>query len=160
MPTSGTGRIRRPFPGGDSLPGFPDAQKLRAKTPRPGGGLRSRWKTADGRIVERDRLHDTAEVKPARSDALRGALTVMYRVVTYDRTTEAMKGSLVVPPSVVSKVKRIARFQPQEDGLGEYPLDERQTRQVAKTLGFKPEPDRFYYYVEPFEPAEDSGLQS
>jgi hypothetical protein len=62
MATSGTGRIRRPFPGGDALPGFPDAQKVQAKTPRPGGGLRSRWKTADGRIIERDRLHDTVEV--------------------------------------------------------------------------------------------------
>ncbi|MGH7098234.1 MAG: colicin E3/pyocin S6 family cytotoxin [Stellaceae bacterium] len=56
------GRIARPFPKGDTLPGFPDAQKVRAKTPRPGGGRRSRWKTADGRIIERDHLHDTVEV--------------------------------------------------------------------------------------------------
>jgi hypothetical protein len=61
----GTGRVRRPFPTGDTLPGFPDAQKVRAKTPRPGGGRRSRWKTADGRIIERDRLHDTVEVYDA-----------------------------------------------------------------------------------------------
>src|SRR6266513_429258 len=60
-----TGRIRRPFPQGDMLPGFPDAQKVRAKTPRPGGGRRSRWKTEDGRIIERDRLHDTVEVYDA-----------------------------------------------------------------------------------------------
>jgi len=60
--TSGTGRVRRPFPSGDTLPGFPDAQKVRAKTPRPGGGRRSRWKMEDGRIIERDRLHETVEV--------------------------------------------------------------------------------------------------
>jgi hypothetical protein len=59
---AGTRRINRPFPKGDSLPGFPDARKVRAKTPRPGGGRRSRWKTEDGRIIERDRLHDTVEV--------------------------------------------------------------------------------------------------
>jgi hypothetical protein len=38
---------------------------LRAKTPRPGGGRRSRWKTQDGRIIERDRLRDTVEVDDA-----------------------------------------------------------------------------------------------
>jgi hypothetical protein len=59
---AGTGRLRRPFPGDDELPGFPGAQKVRAKTPRPGGGRRSRWKTEDGRIIERDRLHETVEV--------------------------------------------------------------------------------------------------
>jgi hypothetical protein len=48
---------------------------------------------------ERNRLHPP----PARSDPLRGAMTMIYRVVIYDRATEVMKGSLVVPPSVVSK---------------------------------------------------------
>lgn len=84
---------------------------------------------------------------------------MIYRVVTYDRTTERMKGSLVVPPSVLAKVKKIAGFKPQDDGLGEYPLDEDQTKQIAKILGFRPEPDRFYYYLEPCEPPEDSGFQ-
>jgi hypothetical protein len=59
---TGTGRVRRPFLSSDTLRGFPDAQKVRAKTPRPGGGRRSRWKTEDDRIIERDRLHDTVEV--------------------------------------------------------------------------------------------------
>jgi hypothetical protein len=84
---------------------------------------------------------------------------MLYRIVTYDRTTEQMKGSLVVPPSVLARVKKIAGFKPQDDGLGEYPLDEEQTKQVAKILGFRPEPDRFYYYVEPHDPPEDSGFQ-
>jgi hypothetical protein len=84
---------------------------------------------------------------------------VIYRIVTYDRSSEVMKGSLVVPPSVAARVKKIAGFQPTDDGLGEYPLDEAQTRQVAKVLGFRPEPNRFYYYVEPYDPPEDSGFQ-
>ena len=84
---------------------------------------------------------------------------MIYRVVTYDRTTEHMKRSLIVPPSVLARVKKIAGFKPQDDGLGEYPLDEEQTRQVAKVLGFRAEPDRFYYCVEPYDPPEDSGFQ-
>jgi hypothetical protein len=83
---------------------------------------------------------------------------MIYRIVTYDRATEAMKGSLVVPPSALAKVKRIAGFKREDDGLGEYPLDDTQAKKVAMLLGFHPEPDRFYYYVEPYEP-EDSGFR-
>jgi len=79
--------------------------------------------------------------------------------VTYDRVSERMRGSLVVPPSVLAKVKRIAGFKPEDDGLGEYLLDEGQARRVAKVLGFRPETDRFYYYVEPYDPPEDCGFQ-
>jgi hypothetical protein len=93
---------------------------------------------------------------PARSDTIGGTLKMIYRIVTYDRTTERMKGSLIVPPSVLAKMKKLAGFKPKDDGLGEYPLDDEQARQVAKILGFSPEPERFYYYVEPYEP-EDSG---
>jgi hypothetical protein len=83
---------------------------------------------------------------------------MIYRIVTYDRTTEQMKGSLVVPPSVLGRVKKIAGFTPQDDGLGEYPLDEDQTRRIAKVLGFRAEPERFFYYVEPYDAPEDSGF--
>jgi hypothetical protein len=70
-----------------------------------------------------------------------------------------MKGSLVTPPSVLPKVKEIAGFQPQDDGWGEYPLDEKQTGQITKILGFRSEVDRFYYYVEPCDPPEDNGFR-
>jgi hypothetical protein len=84
---------------------------------------------------------------------------MIYRVVTYDKTTAHMRGSLIVPPSVLAKVKKLAGFQLQDDGLGEYPLNEEQTRRVAKVLGFNPETDRFYYCVEPYDPPEDSGFR-
>jgi hypothetical protein len=62
--------------------------------------------------------------------------------------------------AVIIKAKSSAAgFQPQDDGLGEYPLDDEQTRRVARILGFRPEPNKFYYYVEPYEPPEDDGLQ-
>lgn len=84
---------------------------------------------------------------------------MIYRVVTYDKATEQMKGNLPIPPSMFEEIKRIAGFGPQDDGLGEYPLDEEQTRQIARILGFNPEPSHFYYYIEPYEPPEDDGLQ-
>jgi hypothetical protein len=84
---------------------------------------------------------------------------MIYRIVAYDKATERMKGTLPIPASVLEDIKRIAGFAPQDDGLGEYPLDEGQIRQVARVLDFDPQPDRFYYYVEPYEPPEDDGLQ-
>ncbi len=84
---------------------------------------------------------------------------MIYRVVTYDRSTERMKGYLSVPPVILEEVKKVAGFKLQDDGLGEYALDDEQTRQIAQLMGFRPEPDRFYYYIEPYEPAEDDGLQ-
>ncbi len=82
-----------------------------------------------------------------------------YRVVTYDRENERIKGNMPVPPFILSEIKRIAGFQSQDDGLGEYFLDEEQTKQIAQIMGFHPEPSRFYYYVEPYDPPEDDGLQ-
>jgi hypothetical protein len=84
---------------------------------------------------------------------------MIYRIVTYDKATERMVGSLPIPASVLEDIKRIAGFASQDDGLGEYPLDEGQTRQIARILDFNPEPNRFYYYVEPYQPPEDDGLQ-
>jgi hypothetical protein len=65
-----------------------------------------------------------------------------------------------VEPRDGREAKRIAGFQPQDDGLGEYRLNEEQTAKIASLPGFHPEPDRFFYYVEPYEPPEDSGLQA
>ena len=84
---------------------------------------------------------------------------MIYRVVTYDRGTERMKGNLPVPANLLDQVKDIAGFQPQDDGLGEYLLSDEQTRRVAQVLGFRAEPNKFYYYIEPYEPPEDDGLQ-
>jgi hypothetical protein len=44
-----------------SLKAFPNAQRAKPKTPRPGGGLRARWKDDDGVIYEWDYQHGRAE---------------------------------------------------------------------------------------------------
>jgi hypothetical protein len=72
---------------------------------------------------------------------------MIYRVVTYDRANERMRGNLPIPPSAWREAQRIAGFQPQDDGLGEYVSNEEQTAEIASLLGFHPEPDRFFYYV-------------
>jgi hypothetical protein len=84
---------------------------------------------------------------------------MIYRVVTYNKATERLTGNLPVPPSVLAEIKRIAGFPPDHDALGEYPLDEDQTRRITSILGFRPDLERFYYYVEPYEPPEVDGFQ-
>ena len=73
---------------------------------------------------------------------------MIYRIVSDDRITERMKGSLIIPPTVLEQVKLIAGFQPQDDGLGKNSLETQQTYQVANILGFRPEPERFNYSVD------------
>ena len=46
----------------DELKGFPQAARAKPKTPRPGGGLRRRWKDDDGMIFEWDYQHGHVEV--------------------------------------------------------------------------------------------------
>jgi hypothetical protein len=72
---------------------------------------------------------------------------------------ERTKGSMPIPVGVLEQVKRVAGFGRQDDGLGESPLDEAQTRQVARILDFNPERARFYCYFEPCEPPQNDGLQ-
>ena len=45
----------------EELPGFPNAFKVRPKTPFAGGGLRTRWKDDEGRIFEWDYRHGSVE---------------------------------------------------------------------------------------------------
>jgi hypothetical protein len=64
----GTGRFGGPFPAPRrQLRGFPDAVPDRPKTPRSdSGGLRKRWRDADGKIYEWDYRHGTVEVYDRR----------------------------------------------------------------------------------------------
>ncbi|MWV24468.1 colicin E3/pyocin S6 family cytotoxin [Methylobacterium sp. 2A] len=55
-----------------TLPGFPAAMRVRPKTPRPGGGLRMRWKDASGAIYEWDYQHGHVEKYDARGSHIGG----------------------------------------------------------------------------------------
>jgi hypothetical protein len=49
------------------LEAFPDAMRAQPRTPRQGGGgMRARWKTGDGKILEWDYQHGTVEIYDKR----------------------------------------------------------------------------------------------
>jgi hypothetical protein len=52
----------------EGLPAFPKAVRSRPKTPRPGGGLRVRWKDSDGQILEWDYQHGAVELYDKRGN--------------------------------------------------------------------------------------------
>ena len=53
-------------PAPPTLAAFPDARRVRPKTPRPGGGLRQRWRDPRGRIYEWDYRHGRVELYDRR----------------------------------------------------------------------------------------------
>lgn len=83
-----------------------------------------------------------------------------YRIVTYDKPTEQRKGYLPIPPSVLEQIKGIVDFGLNIDDLRKYHLDEAQTRQIAGLLSFNPEPDHFFYYIEPNELHDERPLDT
>jgi hypothetical protein len=85
---------------------------------------------------------------------------MMYRVVTYGRGDDRIRGTMIIPGGLVPWVKSMAGLTPSDDGMGEYLLNENQIRRLAQYLHFKPEPEYFYYYIEPYITAEATGLQS
>ena len=97
-------------------------------------------------------------VPPSGGDTPGASSPVLYRIVTYDKPTEQMKGNLPIPLSALEQIKGIVDFVPKFDDPRKYPLDEKQIRQIAGLLGFRPDQERFFYYIEPFELFDETAL--
>lgn len=82
---------------------------------------------------------------------------MIYRIVTYDRATERMVANLPIPWTFVAEIRKIAGVTPFDDGMGEYELTDEQVCRIAQILRFRPEPELFFYYLEPFD-QPDGGL--
>lgn len=73
------------------LKGFPEATRKHAKTPRPGGGLRARWKD-DGSIYEWDYQHGHVERYDRRGNHVGG-----FDADSGERVSEAVSTRHVEP---------------------------------------------------------------
>jgi hypothetical protein len=74
---------------------------------------------------------------------------IAYRLVGYDRETERQVASYVVPPAIAADAKQIAGVAACDDGLGDYPLDATQAREVGRLLGIEIDPKACDYLLEP-----------
>jgi len=81
------------IPAPSSLPGFPDAMRVKPKTPvQGGGGLRKRWKRPNGCICEWDSQHGEVEMYNKRGKHM-GAFD--------PNTCEAIPGKVADPTRTV-----------------------------------------------------------
>ena len=76
-------------------------------------------------------------------------MTVQYRVIAYNRTTDRVGSIIDVPKPLVPQVLAIARFgKALSCEPGESDLDGSQAREVANVLNFRSDPSRFHYHLE------------
>ncbi len=78
-------------------------------------------------------------------------MTIVYRLVGYDKATERKHGEFAIPEERLAAVREIARILPADDGLGDYPLDDEQARTAARVLNVTIDCARLAYYVEPYD---------
>lgn len=83
-------------------------------------------------------------------------MKIVYRLVAYSRETERLIGSHDVSEAVVVKAKSIAGIPDDDDGCGDYPLDDRQAREIGKLMRVPVKLDTAEYFLEPYVFEQDT----
>ena len=77
-------------------------------------------------------------------------MTVVYKLVGYDRKTERATVKIDIPPKHVNFAKEVARIAAEDDSMADYPLDRDQARDIAGVLGKPIDADSYDYFLEPY----------
>lgn len=77
-------------------------------------------------------------------------MRIVYRLVGYSRETDRRIASCDVPQNLVQKAKEIAGIGADDDGCGDYPLDDRQARKIAKLTRMPVTLKTAEYFLEPY----------
>jgi hypothetical protein len=75
-------------------------------------------------------------------------MTMRYRLIQYNRTTDHVGGLIDVPGRYVPRVVKIAGIANEKE-LGEVPLTDEQVLSIAAVISFKADVTRFVYHLEP-----------
>jgi hypothetical protein len=81
-------------------------------------------------------------------------MTMQYRLICYNRSTDEAGGLFPIPGRYLARVLKIAGIKNAKE-LGEYPLNDEQIRDIAALIGLKPDLSRFAYHLEPFGSTQD-----
>ena len=82
-------------------------------------------------------------------------MTVVYRLVGYDRKTERQAARFDIPHKHVPFVKQVVGLDPYRDVVADYPLTDMQARDIAGTIGRQVDTIRLDYVLEPYhQPAQ------
>jgi len=77
-------------------------------------------------------------------------MTIAYRLAIFDRQTEGLVDSVVIPQKFSAVIREIAKIPASDDGAGDYPLNATQVKAVAEKLGIRALPDEADYFLEPY----------
>ena len=81
-------------------------------------------------------------------------MTVVHRLVGYDRRSDRMRARRDIPPDLFAEAKRIAGVAPDDpDAAWSYPLSEAQAQAIAQLIGTEIDPSRLEFFLEPFADA-------
>lgn len=82
-------------------------------------------------------------------------MKMTYRLVGYDRQTEKLVESHLIPEKHITYAKRVARFSSTDpDDIGDAPLNSAEARDIAGTIGATIDTQHRDYFLEPYsEPA-------
>ena len=78
-------------------------------------------------------------------------MTVRYRVIQYERTTDRVGGVIDVRPQFVVQVLRIAGMSNAAEP-GETELTDAQAKALASLMQFRANPSRYIYHLETLAP--------
>ncbi|HVC51065.1 MAG TPA: hypothetical protein VND87_03495 [Stellaceae bacterium] len=78
-------------------------------------------------------------------------MPVMYEVNGYDRETGTLKACYEVPWRQASSVGKVAGIAESDDGLGSYPLDEKQVAEIAVILECCIAQEGLGFFLEPYD---------
>jgi hypothetical protein len=78
-------------------------------------------------------------------------MSLVHRLVGYDRRTDRMKTRSDIPPDLLAETKRIAGVGSEDpDAAWSYPLSAAQARAVAQLIGTEIDPSGLEFFLEPF----------
>lgn len=78
-------------------------------------------------------------------------MSIVHRLIGYDRQTDRMRYRFDIPDSRMPDVKKIVQV-PHDDpeAVWSYPLSNTQTRSLASLIGVQIDPDEAEFYLEAF----------
>lgn len=77
-------------------------------------------------------------------------MSIRYALVGYDKTTERQVFREYVAKEAVPLAKKIAHIIPEDDDMGDWPLDPTQAQDIAGLLHREISPATEDYFLEPY----------
>jgi hypothetical protein len=80
-------------------------------------------------------------------------MTLRYRIILYNRTTDKFGVTIDIPDPLLPQVLAIAGIATSANELGEYALTAQQIRDISSLIGFGADASRFHYHLESVDPS-------